>query len=153
MRRTRFLGLAALLVGIGLAQSAKLRAEETHTLKLAQPMVVAGVNLRPAVYDLQWEFQGTHATVKFSRKGRVVATVEGESAVFDRSVPHDTIYFSKHPDGFLAMNALGFASTNKGIVFPVFPSRRHRAPEAPVGNSLLQESFRNPSQAAPRVSK
>ena len=153
MDRFKTLGLTVLVIGIVLAPAADMRAVEPHTLTLARPMVVAGIDLRAAVYDVQWEFQGTHATVKFLRKGRVVATVEGEAAVFDRSVPNDTIYFSKHPDGFLAVNALGFASTNKGIVFPVYPSRRRHAPEIQVGNGLLQESLRNPSQAVPRVYK
>lgn len=151
MRMMKIVGLTAAALGVLLVANTALRATEVHYLKLPRAMVVAGVNLRAAVYTVQWNLQGTRATMTFSRKGRVVATVQGEYATFDRSVASDTLYFNKDPDGFLAINGLGFASSNKGVVFPVVRSRPHPARVTPVGNPLVEEGLRNAAPAVPRV--
>jgi hypothetical protein len=136
-----------------LAAKTEMIGAEAHNLKLTRPMVVAGVDLRAAVYDIQWDVQGTRATVTFSRKGRVVATVHGDCAVFDRSVPIDTLYISKHPDGFVAINALAFASTNKGIVFPLVRFHAHHSKDIPVEGALIEASWSNDALAVPRLNR
>ena len=151
MNKMKILSLTAALLGIVLAANTDLRAAEVHYLKLPRTMVIAGVNLRAAIYTVQWNFQGPRATVTFSRKGRVVATVQGESATFNRSVSSDTLYFSKDPDGFLAVNGLGFASTNKGIVFPAVRSHPHSTGNPPAGNSLVEQNWPNTAPPVPRV--
>ena len=150
MNVMKILGLAGMALGVVLTANNELRAADAHYLKLPRTMVVTGVDLRAAVYTVQWDLQGNRATVTFSRKGRVVATVQGECATLNRSVASDTLYFSKDPDGFLAINALGFASTNKGIVFPVVRSHSHPSRDIPVGNPLKEESWPNPP-TVPRV--
>lgn len=149
MTRIKILGLTAAALGLVLAGHTEVRGADMHFLRLSRPMVVAGVDLRAAVYSLQWELQGNRATVTFARKGRVVATVQGESTTFDRSIPRDTLYFSKQPDGFFAVQALAFASTNKGIAFPVVRSHPHPAPDIPLGNSLMQGNWDYRTRIAP----
>ncbi|MGO8732594.1 MAG: hypothetical protein ACLQVM_07365 [Terriglobia bacterium] len=151
MDSMKFLGLTAAALGVVLAANTEVRAADVHYLKLTRTMVIAGVDLRAAVYTVQWDFQGARATVTFSRKGRVVATVQGERATFDRSVPSDTLYFSRDPDGFLAIKGLAFASTSKGIVFPVVRSHPHPSGGAAVDNPLVNESWRNAPPPVPRV--
>jgi len=153
MNMMRILGLTAAVFGIVLAANSETRGAEAHNLKLARPMVVAGVDLRAAVYDIQWDVQGTRATVTFSRKGRVVATVLGDCAVFDRSVPNDILYISKHPDGFLAINALAFASTNKGIVFPQVRFHPHHSKDISVDRTLIEASWSNDTLAVPHLNR
>lgn len=91
------LGLVFVAVGAVLVPTSELQALDARGLKLTEPMVVQGIYLRAAIYDVQWNLQGAHAVVTFSRKGRVVATVQGELVTFDRSVTADTLYFTKHP--------------------------------------------------------
>ena len=153
MSIVRILGLTAVVFGILLTANREMRGAEAHNLTLARPMVVAGIDLRPAVYDIQWDVQGTRATVKFSRKGHLVATVQGDCAVFDRSVRSDTLYISKHPDGFVAINALAFASTNKGIVFRQIRFHRRRSMDAPVTGPLVEASLRSDAVVAPRLNR
>jgi len=143
MDMTKILGLTVTALGLLFAGNTEVRGAEAHYLKLTRHMVVAGVDLQAAVYNVQWDLKGTRATVTFSRKGRVVATVQGGCATFDRSVPNDTLYFSKDPDGFLAISALRFASTNKGIVFPLVRSRPHPPTDNPMGNALMEENWPN----------
>ncbi len=151
MSMMRSLGLTAAALGIVLAANTEVRAAEVRYVKLRRTTVVAGVDLRSAVYAMQWNLQGTRATVTFSRKGRVVATVQGECVTFGRSVSSDTLYFSKDPDGFLAIRALGFATTNKGIVFPVVRSHPQPARDVPLENWLVEESLRDPTPPVPKA--
>ena len=60
MDTNKIRGIILMSIGLGLAPPSDLRAVEVHTLKLAQPMVIAGVYLRAAAYDVHWELQGTH---------------------------------------------------------------------------------------------
>jgi hypothetical protein len=151
MSMMKILGLTAAMFGIVLAANTGVRAAEVHYLKLPRTMVLAGVDLRAAIYTVQWDLQGPRATVTFSRKGRIVATVQGDCATFDKSVPNDTLYFSKDPDGFLAIGALRFASTNKGIVFPLVRSRLHPPKDNPMDNRLMQENWPNQTPAVPKA--
>ena len=153
MNMMRILGLTAAVFGVVLAAKSETRGAEAHNLKLAHPMVIGAVDLRAAVYDIQWDVQGTRATVTFSRNGRVVATVHGDCAVFDRSVPNDTLYISRHPDGFMAINALAFASTNKGIVFPQVRFHPHHSNDIPVDRTLIEASWNNATLAVPRLNR
>ena|SRR5579862_1199897 len=123
MNMMKILGLSAVVFGIMLAANTEVQGAGVHALKLPHSTVVAGVDLHAATYNIEWDIQGANATVTFSRNGHVVATVQGTCAVFDRSVTTDTLYISKHADGLTAIYALGFASTNKGIVFPLMQSR------------------------------
>ena len=151
MDKMKIMGLTVTALGLLVAGNSDVRGAEALYLKLTRPMVVAGVDLRAAVYNVQWDLEGTRATVRFSRKGRVVATVRGESATFDRSVFNDTLYFSKDPDGSLVIRALRFASTNKGIVFPLVRSRLHPPKVNPMDNRLMQENWPNQRPAIPKV--
>lgn len=146
MDRKTILGLVFVLVGSVLVPTSELRAIDARGLKLTRPMVVEGVYLRAADYDVQWELQGTHAKVTFSRKGHAVATVQGELSTFDRTPASDTLYFSKRPDGFLYLNALGFAKTNKVILFPVLRLRPNAANNNPAANDLMEGDWRNRPQ-------
>lgn len=152
MARGRIPGPLAAAFAMLLASAGPMVAADSHILKIARPMVVAGVNLRPGAYDLQWKFQGPQATVTFARQGRVVATVQGQAAVFDRSVPRNTLYISKLTEGIVAIYALGFASTNKGIVFPVIRVPARNPPGLP-GTNPLGESWNNPTRPVPRSYK
>ncbi|MGO8790241.1 MAG: hypothetical protein ACLQVL_23060 [Terriglobia bacterium] len=143
--------LVAALLGVVLAVNTKVEAAEVRNLKLSRPMVVAGVDLQAAVYTVQWDIQGARATVTFSRKGHVVATVQGKCATFGLSAASDTFYFSKNPNGFLAISALGFAGSNKGILFPLVRSHPHHSSDIPPDNSLMDDGWTNSAPRVPQV--
>jgi hypothetical protein len=151
MVRKTTLGFVFVMFGAVWMLAADLRAVDTLGLKLPQPMIVSGVYLRPAIYDIRWDAQGAHATVIFSRKGRVVATVQGEISTLAQTASNTTLYFSKQPDGFFAINALGFAQTNRGIVFPVLRPRSRAANDNPAADPWLENDLRNNAQPRPQV--
>ncbi len=148
-----FLGPTALALGLSLAIHCEGRAAEVSNLKLSHDMVIAGVRLRAGAYGVEWKVQGTRATVTFSREGRRVATVEGECVAFDRSVTTDTLYFSKNADGSFAINALGFAGTSKGVLFPLLRAHGRRPADVPLGNRLENPWWGGNAGAVPRVHK
>ena len=83
----------------------------------------------------------------FSRKGRAVATVQGETATFGKNVANNTLYVSKHSDSLFHIDALAFAHTNQGIVFPVIQSRpRHAHTNNPAEDLLMEDAWRNRPQ-------
>jgi len=135
--------LAFMTVGTLLIMNSGLRAEAPPGLKLAQPMIIEGIYLRAGVYDVQWKLDGARAEVTFSRKGRAVAVVHGELAGLDRSAARDTLYFTKHPDGFFYVNALGFGGTRNGIVFPVLRSRAKSVNPSPPDDAMMEDEWRN----------
>jgi hypothetical protein len=153
MNAMKILGLTAATLGVVLAANTEVRGADAHSLKLTRPMVVAGVDLQAAVYTVQWDLQGTRATVRFSRKGRVVATVQGECTTLGRSVPGDTLYFSKRPEGYFAIMALGFAGSDKGIIFPLVRTHPRSPQDTPAGDLLMEESWRSAPQPRPPISK
>lgn len=151
MVRKATLGFVLVMFGAVWMPAADLRAVNDLGLKLPQPMIVSDVYLRPDIYDIRWDVQGTHATVAFSRKGRVVATVHGELSTLARIAPNNTLYFSKQPDGFFAIEALGFAQTNRGIVFPVRRPRSHVTNNNPAAPPSMDGDLHNGAEPQMRV--
>jgi hypothetical protein len=138
--------------GLALAMNTEGRAAEIGSLKLPRNMAVAGVDLRAGTYAVQCKVKGIHATVILSREGRTVATVQGECVTFDRSVATTTLYFSKIADGFFAINAMGFAGTNKGILFPLVRSDAHPPTGLPM-NDLWENRWQDNAMSVPRLHK
>lgn len=137
MNIKNILGPTAVALGLALAFNSEGHAAGTNSLKLSRDMVIAGLDLRAGDYTVLWKLQGTRATVEFSRGGHTVATVQGEYTTLGRSVSNNTLYFSKNPNGYLAIKALGFAGTNKGILFPSVRSRSHQPTDSSLDNLLV----------------
>ncbi len=152
MRITSILGPTIMAFGLALAMNTEGSAAEMATLKLPRDMVIAGVDLRAGTYTVQWKIKGTRATVVFSRERRTVATVQGERVDFNRSIATSTLYFSKTADGIFAVNALGLAGTNKGILFPLVRTRAHALPNLPL-NNLLENRGQDHAIPVPRLPK
>jgi hypothetical protein len=153
MKGKMVLGLVLVVSGMMLTPPLDLAAMEPYGVKLDRPMVVAGVYLRAAVYDIQWQPHDTYATVTFSRKGHAVATVQGQLVSFNRSVTVDTLYFTKHPDGFFFINGLGFAGTNKGIAFRTIRSQPLTIINRPPNIQSMENGLGGGVQVPRRISK
>jgi len=152
MKRKLIQGLVLVVCGILLTPPLDSAAMEPYGVKLDRPMVVAGVYLRAAVYAVRWQLRDTHATVTFSRKGHAVATVPGELVTFNRSVAVDTLYFTKHPDGFFFINGLGFARTNRGIEFRTIRSQPLTIINRPPNIQSLENRLGGGAQVPRRIS-
>ena len=153
MTMIKFPAISALAIGVVLAAATGGRAEDAHYLELTRPMAVAGVRLRAAVYKIQWELQGTQATVTFSRKDRVVATVHGVYSTANKSVACDTLYVGKHPDGSQAIMAFGIAGSDKAIVFPAYRSHPQSPLNAPVVTGMMAGGWVSPPPSRPMITK
>jgi hypothetical protein len=154
MNVKNLLGPTAVAIGLALAVTTDAHAIEASHLSLPRNMVIAGVDLRAGIYTVEWKIRGTRATVVFSREGRHVATIQGQYETFDRSVATTTLYFSKSSDGEFAIHALGFAGTNKGILFPSVRSHPRQPADPSLDNLLMSPSWGESSAlAGPRIRK
>ena len=151
MKRKAILGWVLLAAGVVLSRPSKLQAADTRMVRLDRPMIISGVYLRAENYLVQWQLQGTHATVVFSSRGRTIATVQGKLKKLDISAPNDTFYFSKQPDGVFAINALGFANTRRAIIFPAMRAGPKRPNNNPATNLLFEDAWRSRPAPAPMV--
>ncbi len=144
MSKSNCLRLFVLTVSLALAGGTAVTAADTHPIKLPCAMVISGVNLRPGDYDLHWDLQGARGTVTFFRKGRVIATVQGVVSKLDEPTTRDTLYFHKHPDGFMAITALAPGGTDKDILFPLAPDRARQPPSAAMNSSAIDDTLDSP---------
>jgi hypothetical protein len=149
MAATKLMGLVVLTVGLALAGSAPLQAADTHPVKLPCVMVISGVDLLPGDYNLHWELQGPRGTVKFSRHGHVIATVQGVVSKLDETTPRDTLYFHKHPDGFIAITALALGGTDMDIVFRLTPERHRQSSNPRMNNRAVDDDLSSPHFGRP----
>lgn len=153
MKMTKFPVISVLAIEVVLAAATGVQAAEDHLVNLPHPMVVAGVDLRPGLYNIQCGLKGTRATVKFSRKGRIVATVQGVVSTLNKMATYNTLFVSKHPEGFIAINGLGFAGSDKDITFPVYPFHRDSPLNTQMEGWVVGQSLSTPPQSRPMISK
>jgi hypothetical protein len=138
----KFVVVFMLIAAISLGGGTSTVAAESHLLTLTRTMAVAGLSLRPAVYNLQWVIRDKQATVKFLTKDRVAATVQGMFLDLGLTPSSDTLYFSKRPDGSIAIIGLGFVGKNQGIIFPALGTRRRHESDSEFTREML-ENFRS----------
>lgn len=144
MSKSNCLRLFVVTFVLALAGGSAATAADTHPVKLPCAMVISGVNLRPGDYNLHWDLQGARGTVTFSRKGRVIATVQGVVSKLDEPTTRDTLYFHKHPDGFMAITALAPGGTDKDILFPLAPERPRQAPSTTMNANAIDDTLDSP---------
>ena len=143
MTTTKF--LVVLMVALAVAEGAQVQAADTHPVKLPCTMVISGVDLLPGDYNIHWDLDGSRGTVQFTRNGRVVATVQGVVAKLDETTTRDTLYFHKHPDGFMAITALAPGGTDMDIVFPLAAARRRRISDMRMNQHAIDDILRSPT--------
>jgi hypothetical protein len=71
-------------------------AKDTNTGKmtLSSPTQVAGTQLQPGDYKVEWSGSGPSAQVKFIHKGKTVATTQGNVIQLKTKAPYDQVILS-----------------------------------------------------------
>lgn len=104
---------AALLSAVSL-EAARNKAQRIH---LFFPSSVAGNQLKSGNYLVKYEADGTNAKVTFLRRGRVIATVEGQVVNRQNNYSRTQVVFQTKPDGTRVITEIRFASPDRAIVF------------------------------------
>jgi len=144
MTAIKLLGVAVLALGLVLANQPPVQAADTHPVKLPCTTVISGVDLLPGEYNIHWDVNGSRGTVRFSRQGRVVATVQGVVSKLEGTSARDTLFFHKHSDGFITVTALALGGTDTNIVFPLVAERPRRKSDFRINSSAADDLLSSP---------
>jgi hypothetical protein len=115
MKNTMFRSLV--LAAVLSVSSLVAFADGSREVFLSQSPVVNGVKLNAGNYKVDWKNHSPEATVTFSKKGIILATIEG--VVEDRAekARHDSVLYAPKADGTLAIKEIRFAGKRQVLVF------------------------------------
>ena len=117
MRAGSFVGRIAVTVAILLMATLSAVARNARTLKVAYSASLSGKELAAGEYNVAWETHSPSATVTFTQKKQVVATVEGKWVDRDTKYPANAVVYSTNPDGSRTILEIRFAGLKGALVF------------------------------------
>ncbi len=88
------LGVVIALFALLLPLSALAKDANKGKVNLASSAQVAGTQLQPGNYTVEWSGSGPAAQVKFIRNGKTVATTQGDVVQLKNKAPYDQVVLS-----------------------------------------------------------
>jgi hypothetical protein len=103
-------------MAIFVALSAASKSKDSRNVLLHYDATIEGSHLTSGEYDVQWQTHSPAATVSFSRKNQVVATVEGK--IVDRGTKYSAtqVVYSQSPSGY-TVQEIRFKGSSEAIDF------------------------------------
>jgi len=117
MKVGSFVGRITLAVAILLMAALSAVAQNARTLKVPYSASVNGKQLAAGEYKVTWETHSPEATVNFSQKKEVVATVEGKWVDRETKYEANAVVYSNNPDGSRTILEVRFAGLKGALVF------------------------------------
>ena len=117
MKVGSFAGRITLAVAILLMAALSAVAQNARTLKVPYSASVNGKQLAAGEYKVTWETHSPEATVNFSQKKEVVATVEGKWVDRETKYEANAVVYSNNPDGSRTILEVRFAGLKGALVF------------------------------------
>jgi hypothetical protein len=98
------------------------RAKNSHSLYIADAVIVSGHKLAPGHYKVEWQHPGQHVKVNFLQDGKVIASAPATVKANDAQVTQDDIVTAKTTSNKTALTEIDFAQKKEAITF-TRPSR------------------------------
>jgi hypothetical protein len=117
MQVGRFVGRITLTLAIVLMAALSAVAQNARTLRVPYSASVNGKQLAAGEYKVTWQTHSPEATVNFSQKREVVATVEGRWVDRDIKYESNSVVYSNNPDGSRTIMEVRFAGLKGALVF------------------------------------
>ena len=117
MKVGSFVGRITLAVAILLMAALSAVAQNARTLKVPYSASVNGKQLAAGEYKVTWETHSPEATVNFSQKKEVVATVEGKWVDRETKYEANAVVYSNNPDGSRTILEVRFSGLKGALVF------------------------------------
>jgi hypothetical protein len=117
MKVGRFVGRITLTLAIVLMAALSAAAQNARTLRVPYSASVNGKQLAAGEYKVTWQTHSPEATVNFSQKREVVATVEGKWVDRDIKYESNSVVYSNNPDGSRTIMEVRFAGLKGALVF------------------------------------
>ena len=117
MKVRSFVARITLTLAIVLMAALSAVAQNARTLKLPYSASVNGKQLAAGEYKVTWQTHSPAATVNFTQKREVVATVEGKWVDRDTKYEANSVVYSMNPDGSRTIMEVRFAGLKGALVF------------------------------------
>jgi hypothetical protein len=110
---------AALLSMLTLLSSvcALARDKNQHSVEIPDSVQVAGTQLNPGNYKVEWQGAGPEIQVNFMRDGKTVATVPGTLKTNDPRVTQDDIVTGTNNTNTKTLTEIDFGRNKESLVF------------------------------------
>ena len=117
MKVGSFVGRITLAAAILLMAALSAVAQNSRTLKVPYSASVNGKQLAAGEYKVTWQTHSPAATVNFTQKREVVATVEGKWVDRETKYEANAVVYSNNPDGSRTILEVRFAGLKGALVF------------------------------------
>jgi|SRR5579885_3867261 len=106
--------LAALLL---LPMTALARENNSHSVVFANKVTVAGQQLKPGTYKVEWQQTGPHVKVNFIQNDKTVATAPATLKTNDAQVTQDDVQTKTTASHKNALMEIDFAHQKEALLF------------------------------------
>jgi hypothetical protein len=97
--------------------SALARDKNQHSVEIPNAVQVAGKQLEPGNYKVEWQGTGPEIQVNFMRNGKTVATVPGTLKTNDARVTQDEIVTDTTSANTKTLEEIDFSRNRESLVF------------------------------------
>ena len=128
MRHTITAGLAALALFLGMSVSAMAGSKDggSASFELPQKASIAGTELKPGNYKLEWQGTGSDVHVQFKQGKNVVATSNAKVVELPSKDRFTAAVLNTNPNGTPALAEARMAGKNFKLVFGNAPQAADR---------------------------
>jgi hypothetical protein len=113
IKYTALLSMLALLSSV----DALARDKNQHSVEITESVQVAGTQLKPGNYKVEWQGTGPEIQVSFVRDGKTVATVPGTLKTNDPQVVQDEIVTDTTSANTRTLKEIDFSHNKESLVF------------------------------------
>lgn len=111
------IGSALLAIALFLPLAVFARSNDSRSVVIPSRVVVAGHQLKPGHYKLEWNQPGPKVEVSFVRQGKTVATAPATLQTNDAQVKQDDIITRKTASNQNRLTEIDFGHQKEAILF------------------------------------
>ncbi|HEY6768621.1 MAG TPA: hypothetical protein VI386_28000 [Candidatus Sulfotelmatobacter sp.] len=115
MKQVKHIALLSMLALLSTV-SALARNNNQHSVQIPDSVQVAGTQLAPGSYQVEWQGTGPEIQVNFVRDGKTIATAPGTLKTHDANVVQDDIVTDTSANN-KTLKEIDFAHDKESLVF------------------------------------
>jgi hypothetical protein len=116
MKQVKYAALLSMLTLLS-SVCALARDKNQHSVAIPDSVQVAGTQLKPGDYKVEWQGTGPEIQVNFVREGKTVATVPGTLKTNDPRVTQDDIVTGTNSTNTKTLTEIDFGRNKESLVF------------------------------------
>jgi hypothetical protein len=116
MKQIKYAALLSILTLLS-SMSALARDKNQHSVEIPYSVQVAGAQLKPGDYKVEWQGTGPKIQVNFVHDGKVVASVPGTLKTNDAEVVQDDIVTGTTSANIQTLKEIDLGRNKESVVF------------------------------------